>query len=98
MRVNFASRELERICTDSRYMRKKLGAEVAKKLRLRVAELKSVTHVRDLLEGTGRWEELKGDRRGTWSARLSANWRLIIRPGEQGRQATVTVIDIEDYH
>lgn len=98
MRVDFASRDLERICTDGRYMRKKLGAEVAKTLRLRVAELMSVTHVRDLLEGTGRWEELKGDRRGTWSARLSANWRLIIRPGEQGRQATVTVIDIADYH
>ena len=96
MRVDFASRELERICTDSRYMRRKLGAQVAKTLRLRVAELMSVTHVRDLLEGTGRWEELKGDRGGTWSARLSANWRLIIRPGEQGQQATV--LDIEDYH
>jgi len=98
MRVEFASRELERVCTDSRHMRRKLGTQVAKKLQLRVAELMSVTHVRDLLEGTGRWEELKGDRRGTWSARLSANWRLIMWPGEQGRQETVTVIDIEDYH
>lgn len=96
MRVDFASRELERICTDSRYMRRKLGAQVAKTLRLRVAELMSVTHVRDLLEGTGRWEELRGDRAGTWSARLSANWRLIIRPGEHGQHATV--LDIEDYH
>ena len=77
-------------------MRKRLGAQVAKTLQLRVAELMSVTHVRDLLEGTGRWEELKADRRGTWSARLSANWRLIIRPSQQGRQATI--VDIEDYH
>ena len=96
MKVEFASRELERICTDNRYMGRKLSTQVAKKLRLRVAELMSVTHVNDLLEGTGRWEELRGDRRGTWSARLSANWRLIIQPGEQGRQATV--VNIEDYH
>lgn len=98
MVVEFATRELQRTCTDRRYMHRQLGLPVAKKLQLRIAELMAVSHVRDLLEGTGRWEELKGDRRGTWSARLSANWRLIVRPLELGEQAAVMVMDIEDYH
>lgn len=100
MHLTYASRELERQCTDARYMQRKLGAPVAKALKLRIAELRHGTEMQDLLLGTGRWEELTGDRTGQWSARLTANWRLIVEPETRDELTvlTVVVIDITDYH
>lgn len=97
MQLEYADRELERICTDERYMRRKLGAQIGKALKLRVAELRFATEMADLLLGTGRWEELTGDRQGLWSARLSANWRLTVQPGPR-ETIHVVVIEIVDYH
>ena len=95
--VRYSSREVQRICTESRYMQKQLGAPTAKKLRLRIAELMSAIAMDDLLLGAGRWERLHGDRQGQWSARLTANWRLIVEPLEAGG-VVVLVVEIVDYH
>lgn len=97
MQLDFADRELERICTDARYMQRKLGTQVAKALKLRIAELRYGTEMQDLLVGTGRWEELTGDRSGQWSARLTANWRLVVRP-EHRDVVAVVIVEITDYH
>jgi toxin HigB-1 len=95
--LDYVDRELERICTDERYMQRKLGAQIAKALKVRIAELRYVAEMLDLLLGTGRWEELSGDREGQWSARLTGNWRLIVEP-EEREAITVIVIEIVDYH
>lgn len=97
MELRYADNELERQCTDRRYMQRKLGAQRAKALRLRLDELRRVTELADLLFIAGKWEELKGDRTGQWSGRLTANWRLIIEPD----QTTITIVlirEIVDYH
>lgn len=96
MELRYATRELERICTDSRRMQKELGAQVAKALRLRITELTRVEEMADLLLGTGRWEELKADRAGQWSARLTGNWRLIVEPDTN--TVVVLIVEIVDYH
>ena len=59
-------------------MQKSLGAERAKKLQLRLDDLRAAEKMADLLQMTGKWEELKADRAGQWSARLTGNWRLIV--------------------
>lgn len=97
MELRYASRELERICTDVRRMLAALGANVAKKLKLRIAELTYVEELADLLDGPGRWEELKAERAGQWSARLTGNWRLIVQP-EEGDQVIVRIVEVTDYH
>lgn len=96
MEIGYATRDLERLCTDERRMQKHLGAQVAKTLKLRIAELRYVQEMKDLLLGTGKWEELKADRAGQWSARLTANWRLIVEPASDS--ITVIIIEIIDYH
>ena len=96
MEIGYATRDLDRLCTDERRMQKHLGAQVAKTLKLRIAELRYVQEMKDLLLGTGKWEELKADRAGQWSARLTANWRLIVEPANDS--ITVTIIEIIDYH
>ncbi len=78
-------------------MVRELGAQVAKALKLRVAELRRVREFPDLLAGTGRWEPLTADRSGQWSARLTANYRLIVEE-ERARAAIALVVEITDYH
>lgn len=97
MQLDYATRDLKKVCTDARLMQTTYGANVAKKLKLRLAELTYVDEMADLLAGPGRWEELKGDRAGQWSARLTANWRLVVQP-EQRDVITVIIVEIVDYH
>jgi proteic killer suppression protein len=97
MELRFATRDLERICADARRMQRALGAQVAKALKLRIAELTRVEDMADLLLGTGRWEELTADRSGQWSARLTGNKRLVVQPGD-GDDVVVLVVEIIDYH
>ena len=78
-------------------MQKKLGAAIAKPLKLRIAELRSARDFDDLLLGTGRWEQLSANRAGEWSARLTANWRLIVEQ-TSSTSATALVVEIVDYH
>lgn len=97
MEVRYATRKIEKICTNDREMKRKLDANIAKKLRLRIVELHNLESFADLLCGTGRWEQLTGDRAGQWSARLTANWRLIVTD-EGGSPVVARVIEITDYH
>ena len=97
MELRYADNELERQCTDARYMQRKLGAQRAKALKLRLDELRRVSELGDLLFIAGKWEELNGDRAGQWSGRLTANWRLIVEP--DGTIITVVLVrEIVDYH
>ncbi|GAA1856253.1 hypothetical protein GCM10009715_00030 [Paeniglutamicibacter psychrophenolicus] len=97
MELNYASCELERQCTEASHMQRKLGPDRAKRLKLRLDDLRRAADLSDLLLMGGKWEELKGDRAGQWSGRLTANWRLIIQTEENGRIA-VLVVEIVDYH
>lgn len=97
MELRYADNELERQCTDGRYMQRKLGMQRAKALRLRLDELRRVAELAELLVIAGKWEELKGDRAGQWSGRLTANWRLIVEP-DQTVINIVLIREIVDYH
>ncbi len=96
MELRYASGDLKRVCTDMRLMQKRVGVDVAKTLQRRIKELEFVQTMEDLLHGTGKWEQLKADRAGQWSARLSANWRLIVAP--DGDNIAVLIVEIVDYH
>lgn len=96
MELRYANNELEKQCTEERHMQRKLGAQVAKSLRLRLLELRRASEPGDLLLGAGNWEELTQDRQGQWSARLTKNWRLIVEP--EGNDVIVWIIEIVDYH
>lgn len=83
-------------------MKRTFDMRVVKALKLRINELHSVESFADLSHTTGRWEQLSGDLAGEWSARLSANYRLIVEPIGDGKDPTglriVEVQDIRDYH
>lgn len=82
-------------------MRRK-RSDIADRLRLRIKALETAENVGELPthDPLGKWHPLKADPEGLWAGRLSANYRLLIRPEGQNQQdaVVVTVVDIADYH
>lgn len=66
----------------------------AVRLRLILAQLNQARTVDDMNIPTLRLHELKGNRKGTWSVTVQANWRVTFRfvAGD------AEVVDYEDYH
>lgn len=102
MEVRYENHRLEKLCTDERQMQRE-RADIAPRLRLRIAALRTATSVADLatLDRGGKWHPLTADRAGTWAGSLSRNWRLVVRPEGDGLvvdAVEVTVTEIVDYH
>ena len=71
-----------------------IQARHADRLRLILARLHGSTRPQDLNLPGLNLHELKGDRKGTWSVRVSGNWRLTF--SFEGEHAIL--VDYEDYH
>lgn len=102
MKVEYDNPKLEKLCTDEVEMQKK-RSDIASKLKLRIKALEAAGTVGDLKESDplGYWHELSADRVGHWAGKLSANYRLLIRPegdDESSKAVAVTVTEITDYH
>jgi proteic killer suppression protein len=72
-----------------------LPPAVVDKLRKMLAFLQDMADVEDLRQLPG-WKAhpLTGDRRGTWSLHVTANWRLTFRVEDD----EIVDLDYEDYH
>ena len=102
MKVEYESAKLQKLCTDEREMQRK-RADIAKGLKLRIKALESAPLFGDLQtdDPLGRWHELTADLRGRWAGKLTVNQRLIVIPDsivDADYAASVTVVDIVDYH
>ena len=60
-----------------------------------LAALDAASDLADLSNPSFRLHELKGDRAGTWSIRVTGNWRITFRLDELFEP---TDVDLEDYH
>jgi proteic killer suppression protein len=106
--ILFDDGDLERLCSEERTMKRKLGTSGAKKLRTRLAELEAARCVPDL--AAGRPHPLLKDRHGQYSVDLDGGRRLVFRPTRQPppvrndggidwQQVTsVTIVFLGDYH
>ncbi len=108
MEITFADRKLQKLCEQQAVAQKKLGANCARKLKTRLADLGAATSVTELV--AGRPHPLKGDRAGEFAIDLEGGKRLVFKPGndpiplmEDGsidwsEVTTVCIIFIGDYH
>jgi proteic killer suppression protein len=71
-----------------------IQASHADRLRLILGRLHASTNPHDMNLPGLNLHELKGDRQGTWSVRVSGNWRITF----QFDGPDATVINYEDYH
>ena len=66
----------------------------ANRIRLILAQLQQARTIEDMNIPTLKLHELKGDRRGTWSVTVQANWRITFRFVDGDAEN----VDYEDYH
>lgn len=108
MEIHFKDRKIRELCEKHAVANKKLGADCARKLSARLAELEAASRVTDL--AAGHPHPLKGDRAGQFALDLAHGRRLVFAPAQdplptQADGSTdwsqVTIVCIEyigDYH
>jgi proteic killer suppression protein len=74
--------------------KKGVPPKLADKIIRRLDALESAVHPLDLYMPGFDLHELSGDRQGTWSINLTANWRLTFR----FKAGDAFDVDLEDYH
>ena len=96
--------------SSERALRSAHGLPLARKIRARLTQLEAADCLHDLRVLPGKWHALKGSRKGTIAANLTANRRLIIRPARNPPPTTaaggldwknvtsIEVVDVIDYH
>ena len=88
----FKSKALERLFKEG--TSKGIPSDLEKKLRIRLEVIDSSEALNDINLPGYKLHELKGDRQGTWSIKVSKNWRITFR-FEEGAAYD---INLEDYH
>ncbi|RYY46949.1 MAG: type II toxin-antitoxin system RelE/ParE family toxin [Sphingomonadales bacterium] len=90
---SFANDESELVWKGERS--RKLPPDIQQTARRKLRQLNRVRQPLELREPRGnRFEELKGDRNGTYSIRINDQWRITFRWSDGGADH----VRIEDYH
>ena len=73
---------------------KGISKEIEKRTRARLEVIDTATIIDDINIPGYNLHELKGDRQGTWSIKVSGNWRITFT----FRDNNAYDIELEDYH
>lgn len=113
MKISFKSKKLQKMFSENDKLQKKYGNIRAKKIRLRMSELRAAHSLVDFWppkSGPSRCHELTGDRSGQLSVDLDHPYRLVFSPdhdpvperddgGLDWSQITsIKIIEVEDTH
>jgi toxin HigB-1 len=106
--ISFKDESLKDLCEQVKLAQRKFGAPMAKKLRVRLADLMAAASVTELV--AGRPHPLTGDRAGQFALDLVHPQRLVFEPDNEpvpisedggidwGQVTQVCIIWIGDYH
>jgi len=89
---NFRHRGIERFFETG--STKGINSAHAQRLKVRLEAMELATDIEDLDQPGWRLHELTGDRKGTWSIHVTANYRLTFRIEDRD----CLDVDYEDYH
>lgn len=108
MQVLFTTKKLKKLIEQN--PEKEYGQQCARQLRKRLLQLEAAETLEELRYQSGRFHELKGDRKGQWACDLAHPYRLVFTPTDpiavdsnghkppQAALAAVVIIEIVDYH
>jgi toxin HigB-1 len=88
----FRNKALERLLKEGNT--KGVPNDLEKRIRVRLEAIDSAAVIDDLRIPGYDLHELKGDRKETWSIKVSGNWRITFK----FRNNDVYDLDLEDYH
>ena len=81
MEVSFATKSMQKRCSEEKAMQKQWGKNLARRLRQRLMELRAAATLQDICRTPpARCHELKGNRKGQLSVDLEHPYRLIFKP------------------
>lgn len=109
MDVVFDDPKLQRIAENSSKLVRKFGPTGAKRIQSRLAQLRAVDTVVDLLPLPGNWHGLEADRSEQWAGDLEHPKRIVVRPTTPAPRKpdggvdwaavrSVTIVEFVDYH
>ncbi len=110
MQVNYRTTKLGKVLNSRKLLEKNYGLINAKKIMLRLTDMKSINNLQTLMTLPGRYHQLKGNRKGEFACDLEHPFRLIFKPDNNPLPvdeddnlllSKVTIIEIEeivDYH
>lgn len=108
MEVFFADRRVAGVCSSMKTMRRKYGEVRAKRLAVRLQQLRLAPTLADITEVTGCCHELTGNLRGQLAVDLDGPYRLLFSaldecgrrrgPGDWSTVLAIVVEGIDDYH
>jgi toxin HigB-1 len=108
--ILFASPDLDKLCNDGKVATRTHGADVAKRLRTRLDDLRAAANMAVCPTLPGKFHALVGDRKGQYAVWLSKAIRLVFEPVaepvptlpdgsiDQGQITTIRVAYIGNYH
>lgn len=106
--VFFADRQLAEVCASEKQMKRRFGAVRAKRIAMRLQQLRVADDLADLRAVTTRVHALHGDLAGMVALDLDGPYRLVVEPvwppehdsseTEWSAVTSVVVQDVTDYH
>lgn len=108
MLIDFANAKLRTLCEAQREAERRLGADCARKLRSRLADIEAAADVSRLT--AGRPHPLQGERRGQFALDLAGGVRLVFEPDhapcprhadgavDWTQVTSIRIVFIGDYH
>jgi proteic killer suppression protein len=88
----FKNKALERLLKEG--SAKGIPKELEKRVRVRLEVIDSSLTIDDIRIPSYDLHALKGDRKGTWSIKVSGNWRITFN----FKDGNAYDLDLEDYH
>jgi toxin HigB-1 len=88
----FQNKALENLFKEG--VTKGIPKELEKRIRVRLEVIDSAIIINDIRLPGYNLHELKGDREGTWSIKVSGNWRITFTFKDNDAYD----VDLEDYH
>ena len=88
MDIEFGNSRLKKLCEDRRIATRKLGADSARRLGTRMAEIQAASNVGELF--AGKPHPLSGDREGEFAVSLAGGDRWVFVPNDNPPKVTDT--------
>lgn len=99
MRLRFEDENLRRLYEDPDYVHPRLGSEVTRAFRKKVAYLEEAESEVDLRSYKAlHLEKLRGNRSGQHSIRLNRQWRLIMRVQAEAGGRRLIIVEVVNHY
>lgn len=110
MNLTFSNKKLLKSANDDSHAKKQLGPKRAQLFKQRLDDLRAAQTLEDVRHLSGRYHELKENRKGQWACDLDHPYRLIFTPHEHPIPTNkdgqylwidikgIEIIEIRDYH